>query len=501
MTRSLPVPVLALAILFLSGHGHAADRPVEARVVVENPADLETLGAEVSIEAFDGLEAQVVGPPGAIERLIEDGWDVSILPAPKMTGVTMCTPGWENLADPPWNCYPTYGQYVSMMRRLAESHPAICVLHDFGATGDATTDHRLLALEITDAPEIDEPEPEVFLTSSMHGDETAGYILMLRLAFELTETYGADPALTELVDAAEIWINPLANPDGTYFGGDSSVRGAIRYLITENGGISWVDPNRNFPDPRAGDHPDGNPWQPETEAMMALAEDRSFVLSANFHGGAELVNYPWDTWCERHPDDRWFFELSSDWAAAAHEDGPPGYLTDCPDPLCTGGSCTTPGVTNGADWYSVAGGRQDYMTYFEGGRELTIELSSTKLVPSEDLESLWLANRRALLGFIRASERGIHGIVTGSGRPLEATITILDHDTEAARSAVRTDPAAGDFHRLLPPGRYDLRIAALGRKPRVLTGVEIPEDGPYPLLDIELEPTEARERPREESEY
>lgn len=492
--QRIEVISLVAAVLLLCAALSSAVEPIEIRVVVEDAARLAILSSQVSVtDVVDGV-ATAVCSPAQIDRLLERGFVLSTVKRPKATGITMCPAGWESQGTPAWDCYPTYPQYEAMMHRLAESYPSLCRLHDLGPTAHEGAGHRLLALEISDLPDLDEAEPEVFLTSTMHGDETAGFVMMLRLAFELTDRYGSDDTVTTLVDETEIWINPLANPDGTYFGGDHTVRSAIRFLTTADGASSWIDPNRNFPDPRLGPHPHGDPWWPETVAMMTLAQFRHFVLSANIHGGAELVNYPWDTWCDRHPDDAWFFDLSLAWATAAQEDGPAGYLDDCREPGCTGGSCT-PGVTNGADWYPIAGGRQDYMTFFRGGREVTVELSSTKLLPSEQLETIWTANRRAVLGFIGAARQGIHGAVVDAvgGRPLTAQIEVIGLDTTDARSAVGTDPAAGDFHRLLNPGRYDLRVSALGRKTLTITGVEVPEDGPYPHLEIMLERVEAAE--------
>ncbi len=144
------------------------------------------------------------------------------------------------------------------------------------------------------------------------------------------------PRSRQLVDETEIWINPLANPDGTYFGGDDTVGDAIRYYTTNDGGNSEVDPNRNFPDFVDGDHPDGNPWWPETEAMIALAESQTFVLSANFHDGVEVVNYPWDSDVRRHPDDSWFQALARDFADLAQADSPGGYMTDFDNGITNG---------------------------------------------------------------------------------------------------------------------------------------------------------------------
>ncbi|MCK7536337.1 MAG: hypothetical protein MZV63_37830 [Marinilabiliales bacterium] len=85
-------------------------------------------------------------------------------------------------------------------------------------------------------------EPEVFYTSTIHGDETAGFILMLRLADYLLKNYNTDSRVKDLVDNLEIWINPLANPDGTYRSGNYIIS-PVRF--NANG----YDLNRNFPDP------------------------------------------------------------------------------------------------------------------------------------------------------------------------------------------------------------------------------------------------------------
>jgi len=112
------------------------------------------------------------------------------------------------------------------------------------------------------------------------------------------------------------------NPDGTYFGGDETVADAIRYYVDETGQYSTVDANRDFPEPD-GANGEG---RIETRAMVALAEREPFVLSANLHGGAEVVNFPWDHTSRRHVDDAWWRALGRRYADRAQEDGPAGYM-------------------------------------------------------------------------------------------------------------------------------------------------------------------------------
>jgi hypothetical protein len=301
---------------------------------------------------------------------------------------------------------------------------------------------------------------------------------MLRLIDHLLRGHGDDVEIRDLVDSTEIWINPNANPDGTYYGGDDTVEDAIRYYTTSSGANAGVDANRNFPAPTGDDHPDGHSRWVETQAMMDLAATETFALSANFHGGAEVVNYPWDTWQRRHPDDAWFEDLSRDYADLAQDDSPGGYLTDLDN-----------GITNGYDWYQTFGSRQDFLTYFHGGREVTIELSDTKLLPSDELDAMWDWNRRALLDFVAHAHSGIRGMVTDpDGLPLSVTIEVVGVDREEDGSKVRTDPEVGDYHRLLLPGLYDLRFTAIGHQPVLVEGVSVSE-GDATVLDATLYPS------------
>ncbi|MEA3443769.1 MAG: M14 family zinc carboxypeptidase, partial [Bacteroidota bacterium] len=184
-----------------------------------------------------------------------------------------------------WDFYPSYSAYVAMMYQFETTYPGLC---EIISIGQSVNGKELLYAKISDNVDSLEAEPRINYTATMHGDETVGYVLMLRMIDYLLTNYGTDAQVTNLVSNAEIWINPLANPDGTFMGGNNTVSGAIRY------NANYIDLNRNYADFDDGPHPDGNAWQTETVAFMDFADSIEFVLGTNIHGGAELVNYPWD---------------------------------------------------------------------------------------------------------------------------------------------------------------------------------------------------------------
>ena len=360
----------------------------------------------------------------------------------------------------PEKAYPSYALYERLMQQYAELYPSYCSLEEWGRLASG---RRILALRITNRAYDGRPRPEVLCTATMHGDEIAGYWASLRMAEHLLRERPAG-----LLNETVIYINPLANPDGAFMAGNHSLFDAQR------GNANNVDLNRNYPDPDDGPHPDSYDYQPETLIFMRAARNHSFDLAINLHGGAELFNYPWDTYRHRHPDTDWWRRVSRDFARRAQADGS-GYFTDRHD-----------GITNGHDWYPISGSRQDYMNYYHRTREATVEVSMTKLLPAHQLPRLWGQLRPALLGYFAEARYGLHGRVTDTytGRPVRAEVRIPGHDRD--HSSVFSDAEDGGFFRFLPPGSYTVQVRAEGyapvnRRVRVETGKRTP-------LEVELLP-------------
>jgi hypothetical protein len=343
-----------------------------------------------------------------------------------------------------WDIYPTYTQYDSIMQSFKTLYPSLCRLDTIGTSVNGKL---ILALKISDNPARDGDKPSVFYTSTMHGDETGGYILMLHLADYLLKNYSVSDRVKNLIDNLEIWINPLANPDGTYNNGNI-INLPTRY--NANG----YDLNRNFPDPFTPN----TVKQKETLDMIKFLRKHKFVLSANFHSGSEVVNYPWDRWFSKfHADDSWFNAISRSYADTAHVYAGPEYMNFLDN-----------GVTRGADWYIVYGGRQDFETWELHGREVTIELDDQYITPAPQLPLLWQNNWRSLLGYLENALYGIHGLVrdVNSHTPLSAEVFIKGHDKDS--SQVYSDTLSGNFVRFLSPGSWNLTFSAAGYRDTII---------------------------------
>jgi hypothetical protein len=362
-----------------------------------------------------------------------------------------------------WDKYPAYSQYDSIMQGFRLNYPSLCRLDTIGTSING---RLVLALKISDNPGTDEDEPAVFYTSSIHGDETGGFVLMLRFADYLLNNYGVSKEIKELVDNLEIWINPLANPDGTYRNGNT-ISSPVRF------NADGIDLNRNFPDPVTPN----TIAEKETSDMIRFMRLHRFVLSANFHSGSEVVNYPWDRWYSRkHADDTWFRNISRAYADTVHLWSGPSYMDQLDN-----------GITRGAEWYVIYGGRQDFTTYELQGREVTIEIDNQYITPASQLPLLWQYHRRSLLNFIREALYGIHGNVydANTSRPVPAKIYIKGHDKDS--SQVYSDTLTGSFVRLLAPGSWNLSFSAKGYEDTTINNVNV-NDGVRTDLIVNMMP-------------
>ncbi|HSN49783.1 MAG TPA: M14 family zinc carboxypeptidase, partial [Bacteroidales bacterium] len=275
MLKKLLIPLLIFSFLAELCHSQIVSNDTklrgiiaekgQAEVIISGPGrqTINRLTRNYSIRSVRDKSIHILLSPLTVEKFIAEGYEYQLVERTDNKGVISSASIAEVMQ---WDSYPTYSQYDSIMRFLASSYPALCVLDTIGKSING---RLVLVLKISDNCKTDETEPEVFYTSSIHGDETAGFILMLRLSEYLLKNYSLNNRVKNLVDNLEIWINPLANPDGTY-------RNSNYILSPVRFNANGYDLNRNFPDP------DGPvvKRQKETLDMMRFLADRRFVLSA-----------------------------------------------------------------------------------------------------------------------------------------------------------------------------------------------------------------------------
>lgn len=456
MTRTYNKAVLYLAMFFLilsaTALGTDPNAPgdyIDVRIQNISKADINRLSfSGISITTVHGATAEANVRAEQVKDLVDMGFDVEIIPKTHRKASL-------------YEGYPTYQELTAELERIADDYPEICRLESIGTSNNG---YELWFMKISDNVDIEEDEPEFKYISTMHGDEPVGTVLMVDLINYLVNGYGTVVTATELVDNVEIWIMPLMNPDG-YVSGQRNAYGG--------------DLNRKFPD-RIDDPVNTTDGRPiEVQHVMNWAFDHSSVLSANFHTGALVANYPYDCYTppassgiSPTPDHELFIDLALAYSSLNQPMFDSPWFDD--------------GIINGADWYVIRGGMQDWNYVWMGCMELTIELYDIK-APNDPngtlLDGLWGDNRNSMLAYMEWCLKGVRGIITDTrtGLPLSAIIEIQGIDYK-----VYTDPDVGDYHRILLPGTYTLNVSAPGHQDAIIENVNV-VTGTAVRLDIGMD--------------
>lgn len=320
--------------------------------------------------------------------------------------------------------YPTSQQVADKLRALQQKYSRIMTLVSIGKSGKGKD---LLVMKISDNPGSDEVEPEFKYISSMHGDEITGRELTTQLIEEIGQKYGSDREITDLVNNTEIYIMPSMNPDGS----DMKMRG--------NG--NYVDLNRNFPDMTRDSQSSPNGREVEVQQVMKFQGSRQFSLSANFHGGTIVANYPWDAKYDLHPLDAFVKELSR------------GYADLNPDMRSS--SEFPGGITNGAAWYVVKGGMQDWSYVWHNDLQITVELSHDKWPRYSEIPSFYKDNRDSLVWYMKQIHRGAGFKFTRSN--VEGTVEIIQ-TSPTSKSLGSFAFKGSEFYKVMPDGEYTFNV-------------------------------------------
>ncbi|KAK1604123.1 hypothetical protein QYE76_027796 [Lolium multiflorum] len=359
-------------------------------------------------------------------------------------------------------------KHGSFLRNLLEDKPEITeemihgymtnseleiAVQDFGSRcanvsrvysiGKSVNGSPLWVIELSDKPGQKEAEPAFKFIGNVHGDEPVGREVLMQLAYWLCDNYLKDPLATLIVENTHLHILPTMNPDG--------------FALRRRGNANNIDLNRDFPDQFFPINDEINYRQPETRAIMNWIKQEHFTASASLHGGALVANYPWDGSRDKRkeyygcPDDKAFRYMASVYSESHYNMSLSKEFRG--------------GITNGALWYPIYGGMQDW-NYIHGGCfELTLEISDVKWPKASELLLIWKQNKMSMLNLVASMVKtGVHGRIfaADSGHPIPGSLMVKGID-----SKINASRTFGDYHRMLAPGEsYEVVASMAGFTPK-----------------------------------
>jgi carboxypeptidase T len=212
--------------------------------------------------------------------------------------------------------------------------------------GTTVQGRPIYVVKISDNPNVNENEPQVFYNSLIHAREPQAMMTVMYYMYYLLENYGTDPEVTYLVNNREIYFQPVVNPDGYEYNHttDPNGGGMFRKNRKLNGDGSYgIDLNRNFGymwgynNSGSSNIPSDETYrgtsafsEPETQAMRDFVNTKNFKTTLNYHTYSNLLLYPWGYTSTPTVDNAIFDEYSTDMVAYnGYENGqPPVILYD-----------------------------------------------------------------------------------------------------------------------------------------------------------------------------
>ena len=244
----------------------------------------------------------------------------------------------SRMPDKDMGGYKTLAEINAAVDTIISNHRNI--ISDKIVIGQSLEGRDLWAVVISDNPDYIEDEPEVLYHSAIHSREVITPEVLLHFMNHLTDNYGTDPEVTDIVDNRQLWFVLNVNPDGYVH----------NEVIEPNGGGMWrknrrnngdgsfgVDLNRNYgyqwgyddqgssPDPTSNTYRGTGPFsEPESQAMRDFIEAHEFVITVDYHSYSDLIIWPWG-YDYIYTEDEDIFSLMGD-SIAAYNGYAPGPI-------------------------------------------------------------------------------------------------------------------------------------------------------------------------------
>ena len=265
--------------------GSAQYRVVGPRTVADRNAVARTGAAIDHLEHGDIYISATGNEVAQIRKL---GFSVELLPPLPVT------------SDPIINDFPPadalYHNEVETnaeLVQIASDHSSIAQRFNIGTSYEGRT---IWGVKISDNVTADENEPEILFFANQHAREHLTTEQAFYIANLLTNSYGSDSRITNLVNSREFWIIPMFNPDGSSYDIATGSYQSWRKNRQPNSGSSYIgtDLNRNWAyqwgccggssgSPSSETYRGASAWSaPETQRL------RDFVLSRRVGGTQQI---------------------------------------------------------------------------------------------------------------------------------------------------------------------------------------------------------------------
>jgi carboxypeptidase T len=220
-----------------------AEGDSSAQYVLYGPktwADRNAVAATgAAIDYIEHGRIYVTATPAEIRSIKRLGFQAELQPS------VAATEGDVGIQDFPSadSLYHNYAETNAELLQIANDHSAIAQRFSIGTSYEGRT---IYGVKISDNVAVDEDEPEVLFNANQHAREHLTTEQAFYLANLLTNSYGTDSRITNLVNSREFWIIPMVNPDGVEYDIATGSYRSWRKNRQPNPTATGTDLNRNW---------------------------------------------------------------------------------------------------------------------------------------------------------------------------------------------------------------------------------------------------------------
>lgn len=364
--------------------------------------------------------------------------------------------GYQNLEDLKTG-YKDYKLNSIYLKGIAKEFPDYVTLYEIGYS---RRHFPVYAVRISSP--VTSNKVSVLFTGAHHSNELMSTEHCYDIIYHLVKDFSN---YKKYLDKTDVWVVPMVNPDGSYFFWHRSYsmgrkNGYLAEGQNENDPNRGVDLNRNYPFKWNSGHPKASSGdrnsvfyrgteaasEPETKAMISLAEENRFLFAMSFHSFATALLFPYtinNTWNPEPDYAKFLGEKLLEKVVS--------YRSDKKFSLRK-------------NLYPVDGTDQDYYYHQFGTNAYIFETSHQNIeyvLAEKILKGVRPAWKALLKEFVKGEKLLLH-ITDEAGNPLPAEVQIEGLSYFEGESHT-SNPADGIFVKMLTvPGEYRIKLTLKG---------------------------------------
>ena len=326
MNKQVVALAVFVALLCVAMPVQSSEQPImQLRIHTDTPQ----VADRVRVMGFDVVQvnenrADVFCGSDDLDRLRRAGYNVEVIHDDVVAFYADRLATYES-TDGSMGGYKTLAEIYQYLDDMKAAHPDI--ITDRISIGQTFEGRDIFAVKISDNPDVDEDEPELFYNACIHSNEVIGPEVLLYFMDHLTDNYGSDPEVTDIIDNREVWFVLVINVDGYYHnevtnpeGGGlwrknrrDNLDGTFGVDLNRNWGVGWGYENRGSSAVTSSEvyRGTGPMSEPETQVIADFITSRNFVIQVDYHSCAHAIIYPW--FCYLYPTADWqVFDIVGD---------------------------------------------------------------------------------------------------------------------------------------------------------------------------------------------